>query len=128
VVTGPGRALAFAYALFALAAGARSAVQIASDFGQAPLAYSLSAAAALVYLVLAFTIARPEPRAQRVALGACLAELAGVLGVGFASLAFAGSFEDETVWSEFGAGYGWLPLVLPLLGLWWLRSRGAWRR
>jgi hypothetical protein len=24
------------------------------------------------------------------------------------------------VWSGFGAGYGYVPLVLPFLGLWWL--------
>jgi hypothetical protein len=131
VSTGPGRALAFTYGLFALAAGARSAVQIATDFDRAPLAYSLSAVAALVYLVLAATIASPNPRAQRVALVACVAELTGVLCVGAASVAFGDSFDDQTVWSQFGAGYGWLPVVLPLLGLtWlgWLRSRGAWRR
>ena len=29
-------------------------------------------------------------------------------------------FPDQTVWSAYGAGYGWLPLVLPFLGLAWL--------
>ena len=29
-------------------------------------------------------------------------------------------FPDETVWSSYGAGYGWLPLVLPFVGLAWL--------
>ena len=29
-------------------------------------------------------------------------------------------FPDQTVWSSYGAGYGWLPLVLPFVGLAWL--------
>jgi len=30
------------------------------------------------------------------------------------------------VWSDFGRGYVFIPLVLPFVGLWWLRrtSRG----
>jgi hypothetical protein len=28
---------------------------------------------------------------------------------------------DETVWSRFGAGYGYLPLALPVAALVWLR-------
>jgi hypothetical protein len=35
-------------------------------------------------------------------------------------------FPKATVWSGYGSGYGFVPLVLPLVGLWWLRrtSRG----
>jgi hypothetical protein len=29
------------------------------------------------------------------------------------------------VWSGYGEGYGFLPLVLPVLGLWWLRRSGS---
>jgi hypothetical protein len=29
-------------------------------------------------------------------------------------------FPDDTVWSRFGSGYGWVPAVLPFLGLAWL--------
>jgi len=35
-----------------------------------------------------------------------------------------GDFPDETVWSQLGAGYGYVPLVLPFVGLWWLRRTG----
>jgi len=35
-------------------------------------------------------------------------------------------FPEASVWSDFGIGYGWVPLVLPLVGLWWILrgSRG----
>lgn len=122
---GPGRALAALYALFALAAGARSAVQIASGFDKAPLPYCLSAVAAAVYIVAALTLARPGRRALLVGTVACSVELAGVLVVGTLSLVDSAAFPDETVWSGFGSGYGYLPLVLPVAGLAWAAHR--WR-
>jgi hypothetical protein len=118
---GAGRTLAAAYAVFAVAAGARSAVQIADRFGDAPVAYSLSALAAGIYLVLALSINRPER--HRVATAACLAELGGVVAVGLIGLLDESALGgDETVWSGFGEGYVWLPLLLPVLGLTWLRG------
>jgi hypothetical protein len=51
-----------------------------------------------------------------------LVELVGVLAVGIISLAVPHLFPDATVWSDFGQGYGYIPAVLPLLGLWWLRA------
>ena len=48
---GVGRVLIAVYAVFAVAATARAAVQISSKFDEAPVAYSLSAVAALVYVV-----------------------------------------------------------------------------
>ena len=47
--TGLGRALVAVYGVFALAATARSLVQLATKADEAPLAYALSAVAALVY-------------------------------------------------------------------------------
>ena len=41
------------------------------------------------------------------------------------SLLVPEEYPDATVWSEFGAGYGFVPLVLPLVGLWWLLRRRA---
>ncbi len=117
---GPERLLVALYALFAIAAGARSSVQIATRFDEAPLAYALSAAAALLYLVAALALARPGPGARGVATVACSVELAGVLVVGTASLVDPALFPDETVWSEYGRGYGFLPLLLPIAGLAWL--------
>ncbi|NBE98799.1 hypothetical protein FE391_21535 [Nonomuraea sp. KC401] len=117
---GPGRALIAVYGLFSLAAGARAAVQIAGRFSEAPLAYTLSAFAALVYIVLTVALARGARRLALVALGI---ELAGVLIIGTASLVDPAAFPDETVWSAYGRGYLFIPLVLPLVGLYWLLRR-----
>lgn len=116
-MSGPRRLLVAVYALFALAAGARSGVQISTRWDDAPLAYSLSAVAAAVYLLAAIALARPGPRAERVALGAVSFELVGVLLVGGFSLIAPAHFPDATVWSGFGIGYGLVPLILPIAGL-----------
>lgn len=118
--TGPGRALLAVYGLFALAAGARATVQIATRFAEAPIAYTLSAFAAAVYVVLTVALARG---ARRLALWALGIELAGVLIIGTASLLDPAAFPDETVWSVYGKGYLFIPLVLPVVGLYWLRRR-----
>ena len=114
---GPALALASIYALFALAAGARSLVQLATHAGDAPIPYALSAAAAAVYLAGAIVLHRQGKHATRTLRAICTIELAGVLIVGTASLARPSAFPDATVWSQYGAGYGCIPLVLPLLGL-----------
>jgi hypothetical protein len=115
---GPGRALVVVYAFFALAAGARAGWQLATRFDEAPVAYLLSALAAGIYLVAAIALARG---AWRLALACCAVELVGVLAVGTASLAMTETFPRATVWSAFGIGYGFVPLILPVLGLLWLR-------
>ena len=120
---GPGRVLVALYAVFALAAGSRAAVQLATRFDEAPLAYLLSALAAAVYLVATVGLARGGPGGRRTALAACAFELVGVLAVGTLSLADPAAFPDETVWSGYGRGYLFIPLVLPVLGLVWLRHQ-----
>lgn len=114
--SGAARVLVALYAVFALAAGARATVQLATRFDEAPLAYLLSALAAAVYLVATVALAR-GPAWRRVALVAITVELVGVLVVGTLSLADAAAFPDETVWSGYGRGYLYVPLVLPVLGL-----------
>lgn len=116
-----GRQLLIAlYAVFAVAAGARSAVQLATKFDEAPVAYLLSAFAAAVYVVATVALRWSGPRAFMIALVAILIEAVGVVGVGLLSVFDDDLFPDATVWSEFGAGYGYVPLVLPFVGLWWL--------
>lgn len=112
------------YAVFAVAAGARSAVQIATKFDEAPVAYLLSAVAAAVYVVATVALRYRGARATQVAFTAISVELVGVLGVGTLSLADPDLFPDATVWSDFGIGYGFVPLVLPVVGLWWLWRHG----
>jgi hypothetical protein len=119
--SGAGRALIAVYGVFALAATARAAVQIATRYFEAPLAYLLSALAAAVYIVATVTLGRGTPRARRVALVAVIVELVGVLTVGTLSLLDPAAFPRATVWSLYGIGYGFVPLVLPVLGLLWLR-------
>jgi hypothetical protein len=121
---GPALALASLYALFALAAGARSGVQLATRAGEAPLPYALSALAAATYRAVAVVLQRGGPRAPRRLRLLCGVELAGVLVVGTLSLLAPADFPDATVWSLYGAGYGCVPLVLPLLGLWLARDGG----
>ncbi|MFI0445774.1 hypothetical protein [Actinomadura sp. 6N118] len=119
--SGPGRLLVAVYAIFALAAGARAGVQIATKFSEAPLAYTLSAAAALIYILATVALGLGGRTSRRVAFAALSIELAGVLIVGTLSLADADAFPDATVWSGFGRGYAFIPLVLPVVGLYWLR-------
>ncbi len=116
---GFGRVLVAVYAVFALAAASRSLFQLATKFDEAPTAYALSAFAGIVYVVATFALAR---NSRRLALLTTATELVGVLVVGVLTVADRGLFPDQTVWSGFGAGYGYIPLVLPFIGLWWLRK------
>jgi len=120
--SGWGRALVFVYGVFAVAATGRSLVQLGTDAGKAPLAYSLSLLAAVIYLVATTCLLMGGRRAWAVAATACTVELVGVLSVGALSYAATDLFPDKTVWSHFGQGYAYFPLVLPVAGLAWLRS------
>ncbi|WP_432492349.1 hypothetical protein [Kineococcus gypseus] len=120
--SGLGRVLVALYAVFAVAAVSRAAVQIATRFAEAPLAYALSALAGVVYVLATLGLARAGRRWRTAAWAACTVELAGVLVVGTLSLADPAAFPDETVWSAYGRGYLFVPLVLPVLGLVYLRS------
>ena len=113
--------LVAAYTILAIAAGARAVVQISTRLADAPLPYLLSGVSAVVYLVAAVALRRTGRAARRVAATALVLELVGVLVVGTLSVVDSGDFPDETVWSTYGVGYGFLPLVLPVLGLVWLR-------
>ena len=126
VRTGPHTLLLTVYAIFTLAAGARSAVQIARDFDAAPAAYSFSVVAAGTYALGWLAIRRAVTGRIGFAAVMLWLELAGVLGVGTLSLARPGWFPDASVWSGYGIGYGFVPAVLPVLGLLWLqRQRSA---
>jgi len=119
--TGIGRVLVVLYAILALAATGRSVYQIGTKFDEAPVAYALSAIAALVYIVATVALVRRGRAAFRAAVIAIGFELIGVLVVGTLSLLDPVLFPDDTVWSRFGQGYVFIPLVLPILGLLWLR-------
>ena len=114
--------LAF-YALFTLAAGARSIVQLATDAGEAPVAYALSLAAALTYALGWVAIRRASVGQTAFASVMLWVELAGVVVVGTLSLVQEEWFPDASVWSGYGIGYGFVPAVLPVAGLLWLRRQ-----
>ncbi|MCU1417732.1 MAG: hypothetical protein JWP32_1906 [Schumannella sp.] len=119
------------YAILAIAATGRSVFQIIDRFGEAPVAFTLSALAAMVYLLATIALALGW---RRVALATICFELAGVLVIGTISLVSPALLgldsvdpfgREATVWSAYGAGYLLVPLVLPVLGLLWLRRRAG---
>ena len=116
---GVGRLLVAVYAVFALSASSRAALQLLTELDRAPVAYLLSAVAAGVYLVATVALWRG---ARRLAYATVLFELVGVLVVGTLTVAVDDLFPDQTVWSTYGSGYGFIPLVLPVLGLWRLHA------
>ena len=117
---GPGRVLIFVYGVFAVSATARASVQLIRNAAEAPLAYSLSAVSAVVYVVATVALAHNGRRMRRVAWVAVTFELVGVITVGILSSTHPELFQHDSVWSRFGAGYGYVPAVLPVLGLFWM--------
>ncbi len=118
--SGAGRLLIAVYGIFAISATARAGYQIATHFADAPVAYLLSAFAAVVYIVAAVALAKPGAKWARIATAAVCVELVGVLVIGALSVFDPQNFPHATVWSMFGRGYGFVPLLLPILGLMWL--------
>jgi cytochrome bd-type quinol oxidase subunit 2 len=119
---GVGRLLIVFYAVFAVSSTARASFQILTKFEQAPLAYSLSLVSALVYILATVSLAKAGKSWRQIALSSVIFELIGVLTVGSLSFLAPELFANQSVWSGFGSGYGYIPLVLPILGLLWIRK------
>ncbi|MCU1579642.1 MAG: hypothetical protein JWP19_1846 [Rhodoglobus sp.] len=117
---GVGRVLIAVYAVLALGATARSVVQVATKFDAAPVAYLLSGLAGLVYILATVALLGRGDAWYRVAWVTIAFEFVGVLTVGSLSLFDAALFPADTVWSYYGRGYVFIPLVLPVLGMLWL--------
>jgi hypothetical protein len=107
--------------VFAIAATSRALFQLATKFSDAPIAYSLSAVAAVIYIVITVLLWRGTASALTLARTFIMVELAGVIIVGTLSFLDAAAFPRATVWSHFGEGYGFIPLILPIVGLFYLR-------
>ncbi|GAA4927224.1 hypothetical protein GCM10023237_56120 [Streptomyces coeruleoprunus] len=122
LVKGPGILLVWLYGVMSVGAVSRSVYQIATEFDRAPLPYSLSAVAAVVYVFITYTLVRGGETARRAALLCCAAELVGVVAVGAWSVIEPTAFPDTTVWSKFGYGYVFIPVLLPVTGILWLRG------
>jgi hypothetical protein len=118
---GPGRLLVSIYGVFTVAAGSRSAYQLIAQYHKAPLSYVLSAFSAVVYAVILVLLVRGGESARRVALLCCAVELTGVLVIGTLTIVTPSLFHDQTVWSYYGAGYLFIPVILPVTGIMWLR-------
>nr|WP_156699920.1 hypothetical protein [Streptomyces sp. Z38] len=125
MASGPGLLLVWLYGVMVVGAVSRSAYQIATEFDRAPLAYTLSALAGLVYGFITYTLVRGGEKARRAALVCCAAELVGVLTVGTWTLVEPSAFPDATVWSDYGMGYLFIPVLLPLTAVYWLRRSRA---
>lgn len=121
LASGPGLLLVWLYGVMVVGAVSRSAYQIATEFDRAPLAYTLSALAGVVYGFITYTLVRGGEKARRAALVCCAAELVGVLTVGTWTLVEPTAFPDATVWSDYGMGYLFIPVLLPLTAVYWLR-------
>jgi hypothetical protein len=120
--SGAVRVLVFAYGILAFAAIGRSSFELATKFSVAPLPYSLSAIAALFYVLATVGLIRKGAKWRKFAQIAISLELFFVVSVGVLTLIDSSLFPAKTVWSNFGEGYGFTPLVLPILGLIWLRK------
>ena len=122
--SGFGRVLTAVYAVFALSATARSGYQFYRQFDDAPFAYSMSLFAAVVYVVATACLVIGTRISHHIAVVSVLIELVGVLVVGTLSIVDAQLFPDSAVWSFYGIEYGFVPLILPIVGLWWLVRAG----
>lgn len=119
---GVGRLLILVYAVFAISSTARASFQVITKFEEAPVSYSLSLLSAVVYLLATVSLAKSGPTWKTIALASVIFELIGVLTIGAISLLVPELFVEASIWSGFGSGYGYLPLVLPVLGLLWIRK------
>ena len=115
---GIGNLVIALYGVFALSATVRAVYQLIRKFEQAPVAYSLSLLAGLIYLLATVCLVQKN---YRLAQATLLFELVGVISVGLLSIYEPGLFGHDSVWSYFGKGYGFIPLILPIFGFWWVR-------
>jgi hypothetical protein len=120
---GIGRLLIAVYGIFALSATARASYQLVRKFDDAPVAYSLSLVSAITYILVTISLTKRSGRLAAIAKPLVIFELIGVVSVGILSLAAPDLFKHPSVWSEFGIGYAFMPLILPILALVWLGRR-----
>lgn len=115
-----GRILVFVYGVLALSATGRSVKQLLWNFHDAPVQYLLSGFSAIVYIAATVALGTNH---RRTAIGVMLVELVGVLAIGATNPASVVPHK-QTVWTDFGSGYGYVPLVLPFVVIGWLLYTG----
>lgn len=119
---GVGNLVIAVYGVFAISATVRALYQLVRRYDEAPLAYWLSLFSALVYIIATIALAKNKTSLARNTL---IFEFVGVLTIGSMSILIPAIFAHPTVWSFFGMGYGFIPLLLPIFGLWWISGRRA---
>lgn len=117
---GVGNLVVAVYGVFALSATVRAIYQLLRKYDEASLAYWLSLFAGVIYFVATFALAKNRLTLAKRTL---IIELIGVLLIGSLSFIHPELFAHPTVWSFFGMGYGFIPMVLPIFGLWWISVR-----
>jgi hypothetical protein len=110
--------LAFFYGLWAFSALGRSSYEyLLKNPRPANLVPAhLSTFVGLLYIFIIVGLRRRSPRAWWVTLALLSVELAGVLIVGTLDVVWR-AFPYATVWSQYGRGYFFMPLLLPFVGL-----------
>ena len=111
-----GRILVFAYGVLALSATGRASVQLLTKFHKAPGPYLLSGFAAAVYILATWALGTSR---KATAVVVVTVEFFGVLLVG-ATHSGSVPLDKQTVWTDFGSGYGYVPLLLTFVVVWWL--------
>jgi hypothetical protein len=117
--SGFGRLLIFLYGLFALSALSRGTVELITKHAY-PASYAMSAIAGLIYLVGTVCLARSTAVSRRIGIASFSIELAGVIAVSIWTMLDPAAFGEKSVWSDFGYDYAFVPLAMPIFGLWWL--------
>lgn len=117
-------ALAFFYGLWSFSALGRSTYEY---FFKNPrpanlVPAHLSTFVGVLYIFIIVGLRQRSPRAWWITLALLAIELAGVLIVGTIDVVWH-PFPYATVWSNYGIGYFFMPLVLPFLGLTWILRR-----
>jgi hypothetical protein len=116
------RILPAIYAIFALSATSRALYTLIRKYDEAPFAYQLSLLAALTYVAVTILLFSRDASAKPAARVLIKFELVGVVTVGILSIAIPSLFLHPTVWSLFGIGYAFIPLILPIVGLFALKD------
>ncbi len=121
-IQGAGMILAISYPVLALSTGVRAVYQgFFKDEVTNYLAVALSGIAAICYLLATIGFTYRRKWAWQLSVAVLGFETLMTFIVGGLSLTTAyADVIGRTVWRSFGADYGYLPLIQPILGLLWL--------